>query len=316
MHISEFSDLVFRLTNSAIESRPGEHQKSQIEILRDSIQFDAAWWGWSNFSAGRIRLINTGSLGLARSFESAVRAVSHLDPLIQYGRNLTVFTKAIDVEKDDLPAEFKSCLDAYQITSIVNGHCRLQGETQFNFFLSLYIRSGHRKFSDSETSDLRIILRHIEQNLSLSLRAELRSLAPNDGEAAFVSVGGAIVRATRGFLANLSNEGLSRKEIADILADLSFGQRRWSGKNLTLEGSAYRRDLVLVRLATHDVLSRLSQKERAVADLLATGLTMREIAEKRGISHNTVRNQVASIYRKTGVKNRTMLLARTRLNPN
>lgn len=312
MHTSEFSDLVFRLTNSAIEADPREHQTAQIEILRDSIQFDAAWWGWSNFSGGRTRLINTGLIDLPHSFESAVRAVLHLDPFVQYGRYLTVFGKAIDVENDDLPADYKNCLAAYQITSVMNGHFRLQGYSQFNFFLSLYIRSDSRKFSATEVNDFRVILRHIEQNLSLSLRAELRGLAPINGEAAFVSVGGAIARATRGFLDRLSEEGLSRGKIAEILADLSFGQSTWKGTNLRLDGTTYLQNLVLVRLAPHDVLGRLSEEERKVADFLAAGLTMREIAEKKGVSHNTVRNQVASIYRKTGVKNRTMFLDRTR----
>ncbi|MBU2981844.1 LuxR C-terminal-related transcriptional regulator [Lentibacter algarum] len=313
MRIGEFSDIVFRLTNSAIEARPGEHQRAQIEILRDAIKFDAAWWGWSNLSGGRNRLINTGTLGLPQSFESAVRAVLHLDPLVKHGRNLAVFGRTVDVENDDLPEDYKHCLEAFQIGSILNGHCRLQGETQFNFFLSLYTRSGGQKLSNDDTRDFRLILRHIEQNLSLSLRAELRSLAPENGEAAFVSVGGAIVRSTRGFLNQLEQNGLNRSQISEILADLSFGQRRWRGDKLLLDARAYRRDLILVRLAPHDVLAQLSKEERNVADLLALGHTMREIAQKREVSHNTVRNQVASIYRKTGVKNRTMLLSQTRL---
>lgn len=311
MRISEFSDLVFRLTNSAIASRPGEHQESLIEILRDSIQFDAAWWGWSNLSAGRNCLINTGVLGLPQSFESAVRAVLHVDPLIQHGRKRTVFGKTVDIENDDLPVDFKRCFEAFRINSILNGHCRLQGETQFNFFLSLYTKSGDRKFLTREANDFSLILRHIEQNLSLSLRAELRSLAPRKGEAAFVSMGGAIVRATSGFLELLSHEGLRQSDISEILADLSFGQRRWEGTTLVLEGSDYRPDLTLIRLAPNSVLFTLSQEERNVAELLVRGLTMREIALKKGVSHNTVRNQVASIYRKTGAKNRTMLLAQT-----
>lgn len=313
MEIREFSDLIFRLTNSAIDSRPEEHQRSQIEILKDFIQFDAAWWGWSNLSSGRNRLINTGVLGLPTSFESAVRAVLHQDPLVQYGRNLPVFAKTIDVENDELPNEFRQCLEVFQITSILNGHCRLQGKTQFNFFLSLYVRTGDRRFNGSETSDFRLILRHIEQNLSLSLRAELRALAPNGGEAAFVSVGGAVVRATRGFKDRLAEEGLHQNQMSELLAELSFDLERWRGKNLTLDASGYRRDLILVRLAPNVAFVKLSKEERIVADLLTQGFTMREIAMKKGVSHNTVRNQVASIYRKTGVNSRTAFLNQTRL---
>ncbi len=313
MRIEDFSDLVFRLTNSAIELSPDEHQKAQIEILKDTIAFDAAWWGWSNFSGGRNRLINTGLLGLPGSFESAVRSVLHLDPLVKIGRNLAVYGKTIDVETDELPNDYRHCLQAYRIKSILNGHCRLQGDTQFNFFLSLYKQSERNKFSQSDTEDFRLILRHIEQNLSLTLRAELRGMAPAGGEAAIVSSGGAIIRATRRFQERLAAEGLSRRKIAGILSDLSYGQRRWTGANLMLDASTHKPDLVLIRMAANDVLTRLSPGERRVADLLAVGHTMREIAEIRGVSLNTVRNQVAAIYRKTGVKNRAMLLSQTAL---
>ena len=314
MRIEDFSRLVFQLTHSAIELRPDEHQGSQIEILREAIPFDAAWWGWSNFSGGRNRLINTGLFGLPNSFDSAVRAVLHLDPLIKTGRNLAVFGKHIDVATAKLPGEYRNCLEAFNIKSILNGHCRLQGDTQFNFFLSLYKLKSGKIFSADDSEDFRMILRHLEQNLSLSLRAELRSLSPKGGEAAIVSEGGTIVRATRGFQHKLAQKELKPSEIASILLDMSFGRQQWTSANLVLDASAYKPGLVVIRMAPNDILARLSREERRVADLLVQGLTMREISQKRGVSHNTVRNQVTAIYRKIGVRNRAMLLTKIRFD--
>lgn len=310
MKTTDLSNFIFQLTNSAIEMRPDAHQASQIALLKEVVPFDAAWWGWSNFSGGRNRLNNTGLYDLPSSFESAVRAVLHLDPFVQSGRNLAVYGKTVDVEADDLPRDYRQCLRAFDIKSILNGHCRLQGDTQFNFFLSLYKRTGGDRFSDADSRDFRVILKHIEQNLSLSLRAELRSLAPKDGEAAIVSEGGAIVRATRDFQDRLAQECRTVAHSAKVLSDMSFGQLRWASASVVLEGALYKPGLRLIRLAPSSALARLSRHEREVADDLSQGLTMREIAAKRDVSHNTVRNQVASIYRKTGVTNRALFMAK------
>lgn len=48
-------------------------------------------------------------------------------------------------------------------------------------------------------------------------------------------------------------------------------------------------------------MDRLSPRERKVAELYLSGLTMRQIATTNRVSPHTVRNQLAAIYRKIGV---------------
>jgi DNA-binding CsgD family transcriptional regulator len=52
----------------------------------------------------------------------------------------------------------------------------------------------------------------------------------------------------------------------------------------------------------------LSGREAAIASLVATGAGNKEIAVRLGISYHTVKNHVASIFRKTGVGNRFELV--------
>jgi DNA-binding CsgD family transcriptional regulator len=52
---------------------------------------------------------------------------------------------------------------------------------------------------------------------------------------------------------------------------------------------------------------RLSRREEAIAQYAGIGLTNKEIAEKLSISPFTVQNHLKSIFKKTGVKNRTQL---------
>lgn len=53
-----------------------------------------------------------------------------------------------------------------------------------------------------------------------------------------------------------------------------------------------------------DELKRLSPTELAILTLVGQAESIRTIAERRGISQKTVRNHLASIYRKIGVRNR------------
>ncbi|MDE0656826.1 MAG: response regulator transcription factor [Acidimicrobiaceae bacterium] len=59
----------------------------------------------------------------------------------------------------------------------------------------------------------------------------------------------------------------------------------------------------------HDVLRDLIDREREVADLLATGLSNAEIAERLYLSIYTVKNHVSNILMKFNVQSRTELVA-------
>lgn len=314
MHLEDFSDLILRLNSSAVELPPRAHQDNLIAMLGGFVGFSSAWWGWSNFAGGRVTLVNTATFRQSRGFESAFRAVSAQDPLIRHGRNLTLFAKSLETDQPGLQRDFRNFLLAFDIGSILNGHCRLGGVSEFNFFMSLYRARGQPPFTDAETASFRVILRHVEQSLSLSLRAELRSLAPTGGEAALLSSGGAIVRATRGFRPKLEQDGTTPAEIATLMTTMAARERIWTGRNVTLISRAYAPGLVLVQQAPVDLASRLSPAERRVAEMLLGGLNMRQIADRKQVSVNAVRNQVAAIYRKTGVRGKLELVQKMGLS--
>jgi DNA-binding CsgD family transcriptional regulator len=58
-----------------------------------------------------------------------------------------------------------------------------------------------------------------------------------------------------------------------------------------------------------DALAALTTAEREVATLVASGATNLEISRRRGVSKNTVANQVAAILRKTKASSRFELIA-------
>jgi ATP/maltotriose-dependent transcriptional regulator MalT len=56
--------------------------------------------------------------------------------------------------------------------------------------------------------------------------------------------------------------------------------------------------------------NRLSEREREVLDLIASGATNREIAESLHISPWTVKEYTGGVYRKLNVRNRTEAVQR------
>lgn len=188
MNPSQLSEFVLKLVSSAVDSYPAVHQQNMIGLVREVVTFDAAWWGWSSFNAGLTTLVNSTTYNLPPDYETAFNRVSGKDPFIRFGKRLKDFALSLPTDDPSLQDEFRDFLSDFGIRATLNGHCRLQGPTSYNFFMSLYRFDRGARFSPEETADFRLILRHLEQSLSLSLRAELRSLAPVDGAGANLDI--------------------------------------------------------------------------------------------------------------------------------
>ena len=65
-----------------------------------------------------------------------------------------------------------------------------------------------------------------------------------------------------------------------------------------------------ITLQAHDHPA-LSERQQQIVELLAQGMTTKEICRQLGISPNTVKTHVASIFRALGVRNRTQVVAVT-----
>jgi DNA-binding CsgD family transcriptional regulator len=74
-----------------------------------------------------------------------------------------------------------------------------------------------------------------------------------------------------------------------------------------------RRALASVELIERDLA--ISPREAQVAALLAAGYSLREAAERLGVSGHTARAQLKSIFRKSGIHSQSELVRRVALGP-
>lgn len=110
----------------------------------------------------------------------------------------------------------------------------------------------------------------------------------------------------------LGVEGIVLKEGAHQLLipclDAVREGRRWIQQDLLQRAL----DLQMRGGAAPDPLRGLSERERAIAGLVARGLRNRDIAERLGVNEGTVKVHLHRIYRKLGVGSRTELVLHIR----
>lgn len=100
------------------------------------------------------------------------------------------------------------------------------------------------------------------------------------------------------------------KAITDTLQGLSHVDPHVAGKLLSQVAQQPERAVQARTTPEHTLLSQLSERERDVLRLLATGLSNSEIAQSLALSDGTVKNYVSIIFAKLGVADRTQAAIR------
>jgi DNA-binding CsgD family transcriptional regulator len=309
----ELSDFVLTLIDKANTHTPLRFQQFMIDLVRDVTVFDGAWWGWSLFRGGKISIVHTNLSGLPADYETAVRSQLVNDPFVRAGRSLKLFTKSMTVDDDGVYPYIRRLSDEFNVTQMLNGHCNAR-EGPCNFFMSLYRFGKSPAFSETETADFLVILRHLEQALSLSLQLDLSARVDSHSEWALIGHDGELFLSSSGFSAALAATLQRGQKMATRLREIARQDRFSTRKGSVFSRSRYSGELWLVAVQPSSPWKILSPKERQIAEMLIAGATSRVIAAKLGVAQNTVRNQTASIYKKMGVHNKVELARVTRLS--
>lgn len=194
----------------------------------------------------------------------------------------------------------------------VHDHLRVlayRGERYLGWFG--VVRASRGRFEAREVRRLDPQVAHIVEGLAAARAMDAV------GEDAFLILDatGQVERGTEGALRWLSTERaelLARAvRAADRGGEPTLAIDRVHVRLVRLAGQTNVRYLAMLRERDAIELraaSALSMSERAVAEDLAAGLTIREIAASRGRAESTVKSQAKSLYRKLGVASRVELV--------
>lgn len=108
----------------------------------------------------------------------------------------------------------------------------------------------------------------------------------------------------------ISGAGRISPAAARAAGAAGFVPKEWPAREIAEAVRMVGRGMTVFQEVEEPPANRLSEREREVLDLIASGATNREIAEALHISPWTVKEYTGGVYRKLGVRNRTEAVQR------
>jgi two-component system response regulator DesR len=108
----------------------------------------------------------------------------------------------------------------------------------------------------------------------------------------------------------ISGAGRISPAAARAAGAAGFVPKEWPAREIAEAVRMVGRGMTVFREMDEPPANRLSEREREVLDLIASGATNREIAESLHLSPWTVKEYTGGVYRKLGVRNRAEAVQR------
>jgi DNA-binding NarL/FixJ family response regulator len=108
----------------------------------------------------------------------------------------------------------------------------------------------------------------------------------------------------------ISGAGWISPQAAKAAGASGFVSKDWSAEDVTMAVRMVAKGMTVFAPRTEAPAAPLSDREREVLALIASGATNREIAEQLYLSPHTVKEHTSSLYRKLNVRNRAEAVQR------
>lgn len=108
----------------------------------------------------------------------------------------------------------------------------------------------------------------------------------------------------------ISGAGRISPNAARAAGAAGFVPKEWPAKEIAHAVQMVGRGMTVFRELDEQPATRLSEREQEVLDLIASGATNREIAERLHLSPWTVKEYTGTVYRKLSVRNRAEAVQR------
>ena len=285
-----------------------------LEGLRAVVPFDSALVATGTLQHGVPHAHDAYLYGQSPALMESWERVKHLDLVAQAalanpGRALRFVSAEVFA---DLPAMLAHCR-AFSLEHVV---CTTEiAERAGGFFaLSVYRHDPDEPFRDEERATIGLLVPHMLEAMRRARIEQVRRAARVNRRAneaaAIVGRAGVVLEAEPAFVELLSQvhpewTGPWLPPPLAWLATVTSGGRHAIGR-LVLRADPSD-DLVLLHARRAHAIDGLTEREREVAGLVASGDSAKEIAARLSIAANTVRVHVGRIYEKLGVVNKAEL---------
>lgn len=306
---TELSQLLLRLYRLSHECPMHAFQDAALSLLRESLPFDSSMWGTATSTERGIDIHTIHLHNQPAEMLASYEEVKHLDTAAQALSQRPTHTLGFNAREWFNQREQTALLDHgrrfdqanFMITS------DFDARTRFVHWVTLFRADEAARCQTHETALLALLAPHMAQALTLNRIAHLDRMegtaAPHGS--AICDVRGVIYHADAPFRERLQAEwhGWRGNRLPDaLLQTFQGGHTLHRGAGVVVT-QRQEQGLLFLQARQRLQVDELSERERLVAGLMASGQNHKEIAQKLQRSPATVRNQIRSVYAKLQVSN-------------
>jgi len=304
--LDKFSNTLLEVYRLAREEPLERFLQTMLECIQPLIPFSAAWWGNGAPSADNPELMHSYYLyNLPDSYFEDWRSIKDHDNTIEQVSHKSGSAVVLTIDSPEISNGLKWLAQKYNFSELM---CIIISQDEVSGLidhLSLYRSTDDIPFSALEINLLEALMPHLLSAKSINhlrnaqVLQESRKGVPQ--ALAICDAKGVLKISEPGFADLLLNEWPDWK--GPILPFMPT-QDGYQGQMLSIEAFPRDEKFLLVARTLYPI-EQLSTREQDVAVRFGQGETYKEIARDIGISPNTVRYYLRSIYIKLGINNKT-----------
>lgn len=307
----EFSSVLLSLYRAASEQPLAAFQDEALQIIKPVLPFDSSMWGTATHTDAGIDIHSIHLHNSSQDMLDFYEEVKHQDVAAAACTRFPQATLAFHS-----PTMFAGrARSGMRALCERFGHANmlissdLRPETRFVQWISLYRADPDAHCSERERGFLELLAPHVMQALAINRLTHLDRLSSSRHGAgnglAIADARGVLYHAGEDFEYLLRSEwsGWDGRALPAPLRDhFSRGLTSFRGKAVVVRCSLDK-GLLFLRVRARRPLDDLTEREYAIAKLLAQGATHKHVARALNRSPATVRNQIQTIYEKLGINN-------------
>ena len=314
--LTKYSDLLLTIYRLAQEKPVVEFQDALLEALKQYIPFDSSMWGTAVMQNVGIDIHSIHLHQCAPGMISDYEKVKHLDTaaarVTQQEYSTIAFNAATEFAAPH-HAEMLQFVEKYKHLNFLIT-CNINPHTKFTHWLSLYRKDAEHLCKDEEVQLLATLAPHVMQALAINRIIHVDRLAGDVARerwcVAIADTRGVPYHAGHAFweLLDLEWDTGDRDHLPPKLLSSLIENDVFVGSHVVVRRSL-EHGLLYLKARRREPVDDLSPREYLVAQLMANGLTHKEVAKKLERSPTTIRTQVRVVFGKLNIKNVVMLPA-------
>lgn len=314
-NLPEFSRLLLTVYRNAQELPVREFQDAVLRALKPVLYFDASAWGTATMTPQGIDIHSLHRHNFDDAMFAAFQRVRHQDSAAVRVTRQPRMTIGFSAE-EEFAGEGKEEIRQFA-REFAQHHCFITSDinplTRFTQWLSLFRSDPDRRCGEAEIEFLDALAPHLMQSLAINRLVHLDRLvgdvARESWAVAIADPRGVLYHADPRFRELMEREWPLQHDgrLSAVLLEALQGEAgRLAGREVIVQRTL-EQGLFFLKARLRQPVDSLSPREFMVAELLASGMTQKQIAARVARSPETIRSQVKAIFAKLDINNVALL---------